>query len=755
MDLLTIALARRGGGGGGSSSTAQYEAFPYDTVSGETVEFTDGADNVPVKSFIVDLGVRKPPKPKRIVHIDDMVLTDQQNFVMQLEEPLEPGTYALSMYIDKLSTRPWIQSATAMFGLLYNSPVTSQADVAYTKSFQCTEQGSAVTDTFTIENAASFISLFAQDDDIQFANIVIEQQEEEPPTSTIYTADDIADINYVSQPSIKSLSSEVPAGTYTIKFTPHLISNPGDIPESLQICLTNKNPPSSQSDIVYQSGNIAYTSDVPIEQTITINKAVSYIVIMGSSGISASVSNIQIIGDYIEPFDNRPFMKYTGVTITQTDDAFTSDENLYKYGDITFQSLSFFGLASPLTPGRYTIRGSLLNATELPQIVFRVKRSYDTDYRSNTITECYLHVDSEIVDGSTIYHFDETFILKEEASLMYFKDLGNQESITITGLEIRQFKNEIPINFSDIASDVYCGKLDVVNGKLEVTHKFIELDGSSDETWTKQEPPHGSINNSCFKASISPYSDRQITTGDANNDYISIVPTEATIKNYDSTSEGGCVYRDYLYIRINGHETDTVEEFESYLAELKESGTPLQVVYELIEPETYKISEVEVKTLLGGNKISCDGGSMTVEYRADPDLYGEKQLSLPEVTSEDNGDVLTVVDGQWDKASPSGGGTGAILVYFEGTDNLGVITPTTESNYTSAEIYDMIFNQRLPVMFGAYGKLGGNLGYNFYYLCPTYAWTDQVDLVPLGEHGVANDKKYSIMSDGTVILDDL
>lgn len=32
--------------------------------------------------------------------------------------------------------------------------------------------------------------------------------------------------------------------------------------------------------------------------------------------------------------------------------------------------------------------------------------------------------------------------------------------------------------------------------------------------------------------------------------------------------------------------------------------------------------------------------------------------SLPTVTSDDNGDVLTVVEGAWDKAAPSGGGGG-------------------------------------------------------------------------------------------------
>lgn len=43
---------------------------------------------------------------------------------------------------------------------------------------------------------------------------------------------------------------------------------------------------------------------------------------------------------------------------------------------------------------------------------------------------------------------------------------------------------------------------------------------------------------------------------------------------------------------------------------------------------------------------------------------------LPTVTSDDNGDVLTVVDGAWDKATPSGGGGGGdVLVVKVINDN--------------------------------------------------------------------------------------
>lgn len=61
---------------------------------------------------------------------------------------------------------------------------------------------------------------------------------------------------------------------------------------------------------------------------------------------------------------------------------------------------------------------------------------------------------------------------------------------------------------------------------------------------------------------------------------------------------------------------------------------------------------------------------------------------LPEVSAEDNGDVLTVVDGEWDKATPSGGGL-VINIDFE----------TGALNKTWQEIYDAMKDGNMAVIF--------------------------------------------------------
>ena len=54
-------------------------------------------------------------------------------------------------------------------------------------------------------------------------------------------------------------------------------------------------------------------------------------------------------------------------------------------------------------------------------------------------------------------------------------------------------------------------------------------------------------------------------------------------------------------------------------------------------------------------------------------------VELPKVTSTDNGDVLTVVEGKWAKAVPSGGGGGSFLVTITWDE--------TSSEYVSDKTY--------------------------------------------------------------------
>lgn len=59
---------------------------------------------------------------------------------------------------------------------------------------------------------------------------------------------------------------------------------------------------------------------------------------------------------------------------------------------------------------------------------------------------------------------------------------------------------------------------------------------------------------------------------------------------------------------------------------------------------------------------------------------------LPEVTADDNGDVLTVVEGAWAKAEPGGGGAENYYVDFTATYDSDQNTYTITSNETGSTI---------------------------------------------------------------------
>lgn len=78
---------------------------------------------------------------------------------------------------------------------------------------------------------------------------------------------------------------------------------------------------------------------------------------------------------------------------------------------------------------------------------------------------------------------------------------------------------------------------------------------------------------------------------------------------------------------------------------------------------------------------------------------GGEGTDLPAVTASDNGDVLTVVDGAWDKASPSGGGGFYIVDLTQ--------DPTTEVyglDKTWGEIKAAYDNGQVPILIEFVGE---------------------------------------------------
>lgn len=174
------------------------------------------------------------------------------------------------------------------------------------------------------------------------------------------------------------------------------------------------------------------------------------------------------------------------------------------------------------------------------------------------------------------------------------------------------------VPFGAGAGDVYGGTLNVTTGELTVTHMFIEFNGSED--WVRGGTNDGE----------TPYYYRILRTdgnGVDRSGLFSLLPYAALSAANDRI--GAMVYKYENSVRIMcrfADMPDTQAGFKSFLSELKTAETPLQAVYPLSAPITYRISENEVKTLLGGNNISADTGDVSVTYRADTGLYIASQL---------------------------------------------------------------------------------------------------------------------------------
>lgn len=212
---------------------------------------------------------------------------------------------------------------------------------------------------------------------------------------------------------------------------------------------------------------------------------------------------------------------------------------------------------------------------------------------------------------------------------------------------------EFAVSWESEAGAVYAGTLDVISGKLTVTHEGIVLNGSEDWERVTGNYPY-------FRLKISPYDiavpnvsicdrlPRVTITSTSNNQGFNVY--------YSSASGGGC----YIGLRYNdAFSSDDVDSVKTWL-----SQNNTTVVYQLLEPKEIQLAPQEIRTLLGENNIWSDGGDVTVEYPTDTKTYIDAKVS-PVQDVQVNG--TSILDAQ-----------GVANVPVASSSALGVIKPPNQ-----------------------------------------------------------------------------
>ena len=239
---------------------------------------------------------------------------------------------------------------------------------------------------------------------------------------------------------------------------------------------------------------------------------------------------------------------------------------------------------------------------------------------------------------------------------------------------------------------VYGGEDEIVGGVLTVDRIMVEFDGSSDENW---------------KYEI-------ISATQTGNFYIAMPSTVKTAQ-YQATglicntcpastinrSEPGRAFisnaRNFNLTIADAIGVSTAANFKTWL-----QSNHVQVVCELVTPQTYQLTPNEVTTLIGTNHVWSDAGEVTVEYGTDPYTmvndtpfasrplikvtgYGQVNFGDVTITITGTAGVVTYIDCDLMECYRMSGGAitpANQYVTFTGTDFPTI--PTGKTRVTSA-----------------------------------------------------------------------
>lgn len=200
--------------------------------------------------------------------------------------------------------------------------------------------------------------------------------------------------------------------------------------------------------------------------------------------------------------------------------------------------------------------------------------------------------------------------------------LPSQENVrpisTFTGLTLSHSgadtsdPEELAISWEDEAGAIIGGTLDVTTGILSITHVDY-----SEEVWA-----NSAVNapaSSTYVQVVFTPQNQGLTVGSVWSDRFSTGYASGVANKIAFVSVGESK-RLFYNIPVSELSDTTTEAVRAWLA-----AKHPQFVFQYGTPVTVQLPPRAVKTLLGENNLWADTGAVTVEYRADLDLYIEKK----------------------------------------------------------------------------------------------------------------------------------
>ncbi len=240
---------------------------------------------------------------------------------------------------------------------------------------------------------------------------------------------------------------------------------------------------------------------------------------------------------------------------------------------------------------------------------------------SRTLRVCSYDADKNFISLQSIAN--QTFTLPNNTSFIKFScynygtTYNNDISINYpsTDHDYHAYNGTTHTTTTTLPSTTYGGTLDLVSGLLTVTHGFITFDGSED--WSNvggQYPQAFQLNTGVTNAKQG--------APDLQDNMSNMFPNALA-----DVAQQGIRWQAYqtngrLFVYDDTHSSD-LAGFKAML-----QATHLQLRYELATPQTYQLTETQVVELLKGyNNVFSNAGDMSVTYKADIQLYIDKQTN--------------------------------------------------------------------------------------------------------------------------------